>query len=41
MREGSVTVDRKVRTGRLIGAGRPPTEPIVSLVLVAGAAPSI
>jgi protein-S-isoprenylcysteine O-methyltransferase Ste14 len=34
MREGSVTVDRKVRTGRLIGAGRPPTEPIVSLVLV-------
>ncbi|GEM_PF-934947 len=38
MREGSVTVDRKVRTGRLIGAGRPPTEPIVSLVLVAGAA---
>ena len=37
-RGGSVSSDRDVHTGRAVGAGRRPTGPVVSLVIVAGAA---
>jgi hypothetical protein len=37
MREDSVTVDPRARTGPLVGAGRRPTGLVASLVLIAGA----
>lgn len=33
-----VTIDRDIRTGRAIGAGRRPTGPVASFVLIVGAA---
>ncbi|MGD0982471.1 MAG: hypothetical protein ABSA65_01480 [Acidimicrobiales bacterium] len=37
-RGSSVSFDREVRTGRAVGAGRRPTGPIASIVIIAGAA---
>ena len=37
-RGGTVCSDHDVRTGRAVGAGRRPTGPVVSLVIIAGAA---
>jgi len=37
-RGGTVSSDHDVRTGRAVGAGRRPTGPVVSLVIIAGAA---
>lgn len=37
-RGGTMSVDSTVRTGRVVGAGRRPTAPLASLVIIAGAA---
>jgi len=38
MRGGNMSVDSSVRTGRVVGAGRRPTAPAASAMLIAGAA---